>query len=102
MIGALNKFLNWYEFMYYKERGVHWYDQGGADGDSIQQFKQSFGGEVVKENTLEMAAKPLLRSALRVMTGAKAIIAPRTALPAIFRVPALQPRTVTPRGNDNS
>jgi len=92
MIGVLNRLLFWFEFTYYQSKGVHWYDLGGADGDSVHQFKQSFGGVVVKENSLELAANPLLRSFLRLITGAKAIIAPRTVLPSIFSVPILRKR----------
>jgi lipid II:glycine glycyltransferase (peptidoglycan interpeptide bridge formation enzyme) len=93
VIGPLNRFLYWFEFTYYRARGAHWYDLGGADGDSIHQFKQSFGGQVVTENALELAANPVLRSMLRLMAGAKAILAPRTILPTIFAVPALRRRT---------
>ncbi len=93
VVGAINRFLFWSEFTHYRTRGVHWYDLGGADGDSIHQFKQSFGGHVVEENTLELAGNPLLRSMLRLMAGAKAIIAPRAVLPAISGVPTQDKRT---------
>ncbi len=94
-IGAINRFLYWFEFTYYRAKGVRCYDLGGADGDSIHQFKQSFGGEVINENTLELAANPLLRSALRLMTGAKGIVGSRKAFPVSVR--ALPQTVVTPQ-----
>jgi Acetyltransferase (GNAT) domain len=73
IISPLNRWLHWFEFGYYKERDVRYYDFGGVDLDpasplySITQFKASFGGEVVCENLLRLARQPQLRAMLRLL-----------------------------------
>ena len=71
-IGYANRFLHWSEMLHYKQRGVVVYDLGGVDVDpaaplySIGQFKLSFGGQIVPEESVYLANGPALRGALRV------------------------------------
>ena len=76
-IGGANRYLHWFEFNYYKAAGIPCYDLGGVELDekspiySITKFKLSFGGEVVRQNILRLAANHGLRSALRALARAK-------------------------------
>ena len=71
LIGCLNRYLHWSEFLQYQDRGFRIYDFGGIALDpqrsalhSLAQFKLSFGGKVVRENHVRLAADPRLRGAL--------------------------------------
>jgi hypothetical protein len=72
LVGLANRYLHWRELLHYRERGVQVYDFGGVDLDpgsplySVTQFKRSFGGGVVAEESIYLARNPLLRGALRV------------------------------------
>jgi hypothetical protein len=56
MVGRANRLLHWKDMQHFKQAGVRAYDLGGwyageADEEKlrINQFKQEFGGQVVKE-----------------------------------------------------
>ena len=71
LAGALNRNLHWEEIVHYKRLGIRHYDFGGIDVRPnsplypISRFKLSFGGGVIKENTLRLAGNAVLRSMLR-------------------------------------
>lgn len=71
VIGPANRLLHWHEMLHYRRAGVRHYDFGGCDlrKDSheypITQFKLSFGGQVVSEPILYLAADAGLRTALK-------------------------------------
>jgi hypothetical protein len=71
LTGPLNRYLHWFEFNYYKGQGVRYYDLAGVILDrasplySISRFKLSFGGQVIKENVIRLAANPALRLLLK-------------------------------------
>jgi hypothetical protein len=71
VVGALNRWLHWHEFLHYRAQGVAWYDLGGIVLDdnqpefSITQFKSLFGGNAVTHEVVHLARNPLLRTALR-------------------------------------
>jgi Acetyltransferase (GNAT) domain len=71
LVGSANRFLHWQEMIHYRERGLESYDFGGIDLDpasrlySISQFKLSFGGRLHDEESVYVAGRPALRSALR-------------------------------------
>jgi len=77
LMGGVNRYLHWFEFKYYRAAGILCYDLGGVELDeksplySITRFKLSFGGEIVKQNILRLAANPALRLALRQLARAK-------------------------------
>jgi hypothetical protein len=61
LCGMLNRLLHWHEICAYREEGFSIYDLGGILEDKtngITQFKMSFGGEIVKENTYLCAGMP--------------------------------------------
>jgi len=70
-VAPLNRYLHWFEFMYYKAQGIDCYDFGGIELNkalpiySISRFKLSFGGDVVRENVVRLTGKTGLRIALR-------------------------------------
>jgi hypothetical protein len=84
LVGRLNRVLHWHELMYYKHCGVAQYDFGGVEDRSsavysVSQFKLSFGGDVVDEMTLALAAHAPLRLLLRAASRSRALfIALRT------------------------
>lgn len=61
LVGRANRFLHWEDILYFKNTGFKTYDLGGIDTNenntetqSINKFKQSFGGQIVQEfNILE-------------------------------------------------
>ena len=71
LVGPLNRYLFWQQFMHYKARGICAYDFGGLEFDpasplhSISRFKMSFGGTVVTDHKLRLAGNPVVRSVLR-------------------------------------
>jgi hypothetical protein len=77
LVGPLNRFLHWCEFIHYKERGMNSYDFGGVELDkstptySISRFKLSFGGDVVRENIVRLAGNAALRMTLRTAAAAR-------------------------------
>lgn len=67
-VGAMNRWLHWYEVRLYKSEGMLQYDFGGAGTDTpreagIAWFKQSFGGRQVLEHNY-IAAGPVGRVAI--------------------------------------
>lgn len=62
--------LQWETLMYFKERGYNNFDAGGLDLDpgsptyGVNQYKMSFGGEVVPTYYYEAAVSPMARAAL--------------------------------------
>ncbi|MCM1234434.1 MAG: hypothetical protein NC489_30400 [Ruminococcus flavefaciens] len=50
MIGWMNKYLHWYDMLWFKEHGYKRYEWGGISSrdkhDGISQFKMGFGGEM--------------------------------------------------------
>src|SRR5207244_489818 len=71
VVGRLNRLLHWHEMLYYKACGFAKYDFGGIEDRSspvysVTQFKLSFGGDVVDELTLALAAGAPLRRLLSV------------------------------------
>ena len=71
LIGAFNRFLHWHEILHYRQEGIRYYDFGGVELRtdsplySITRFKQSFGGSVIRENTLRLSDNVALRLMLR-------------------------------------
>jgi hypothetical protein len=56
MTARANRFLHWDDILYFKGRGLHWYDLGGWYGGdenkeqlAINIFKESFGGQLKEE-----------------------------------------------------
>jgi hypothetical protein len=87
--GHLNRLLLWFVINHYKTAGVRWYDFGGVILDknsslySISQYKLSFGGHVVRENTLRLAGNSAIRWTLRGIFGAR--LAWRSAVPYLLK-----------------
>jgi hypothetical protein len=68
LCGKLNRMLHWHSIMAYRDRGFSIYDFGGISRDpnnGIARFKQSFGGDVVREFTYWCAGSSLTKAALR-------------------------------------
>jgi hypothetical protein len=80
VVGPLNRLLHWAEFQHYKAKGFRYYDFGGCDLDKnsptypITQFKLSFGPQVVEEPIVYLAKDPVLRTALRAVSGLRAAL----------------------------
>ena len=59
LIGRANRFLIWTGFLHYKEQGMKWFDFGGWYHGTdpamlkVNHFKQSFGGQVLREYQCE-------------------------------------------------
>jgi hypothetical protein len=77
LVGLANRYLHWREIQHYRAQGVQLYDFGGVELDparplySVTQFKLSFGGEVVPEESVYLAANRALRGMLRTASGAR-------------------------------
>lgn len=86
LIGPFNRAMIWEEMKYYKAQGTPCYDFGGVDLDpdspcyTITRFKQSFGGEVVKENILYLTSNPVLRRILAASLNLRRTFRPVTFL----------------------
>ncbi|MGH7907920.1 MAG: hypothetical protein ACREP6_14950 [Candidatus Binataceae bacterium] len=61
-MGNLSRLMHWENMCFYKEAGFEMYDWGGIresnDNDGITEYKMSFGGDTVKENTYLCAGSP--------------------------------------------
>ncbi len=72
-----NRYLHWSELLYYKGKGIASYDFGGLELDQrspiypITQFKLSFGGRIVGQNSLRLTGNSGLRLVLRQLARAK-------------------------------
>ncbi len=67
-VGAVNRWLHWYEMQLYKSEGIETYDLGGIgtstpQKEAIARFKLSLGGQQVVEHNY-MIANPLGRLAI--------------------------------------
>jgi len=77
LMGGVNRYLHWFEFNHYRAENIPYYDFGGVDLDqtsplySITRFKLSFGGEIVRQHILRLAANRALRVTLRELARAK-------------------------------
>jgi len=77
LMGGVNRYLHWFEFNYYRAKGIPCYDFGGVELDqqsplySISKFKLSFGGETVRQHIVRLAANRGLRFGLRKLGRAK-------------------------------
>jgi lipid II:glycine glycyltransferase (peptidoglycan interpeptide bridge formation enzyme) len=93
LVGLANRYLHWREIQHYRTQGVQLYDFGGVELDptrplySVTQFKLSFGGEVVLEESVYLAANRVLRGLLRTASGARL-----TALRMVERLPPRRAR----------
>jgi GNAT acetyltransferase-like protein len=71
-IGLASRCLHWHEILCYRDRSFVHYDFGGFVVDprsplyAISEFKRSFGGTVVHEESLRLARPGTLRALLRV------------------------------------
>jgi len=80
VIGALNRYLLWHEIEHYRSGGVRYFDFGGITLDrqsplySIARFKLSFGGDVVEEHVVGLAADIPLRLSLRAAARMKVML----------------------------
>jgi hypothetical protein len=79
LMGGVDRYLHWWEFNHYRAEGIRSYDLGGLVLDqrsplySISSFKLSFGGEIVRQNIMRLAAHGGLRVALRGLAQAKGV-----------------------------
>jgi hypothetical protein len=75
-----SRFLHWHELLHYHERGFAHYDLGGVVLDprsplyTISEFKRSFGGTIVYEESLRLAREPALGSVLRAASGVRLVV----------------------------
>jgi hypothetical protein len=80
VLNVANRYLHWFEILYYKDAGIAWYDFGGLDLDTrastyhISQFKLSFGGQILGQNSLRLARNRGLRLALRQFGRVKSLL----------------------------
>jgi hypothetical protein len=68
--GMLNRLLHSHEIYAYRKEGFRIYDLGGIEEDrsnGITQFKMSFGGEIVRENTYLCAGTPWIGRAAQAL-----------------------------------
>lgn len=65
--GPLNRYLHWYEFGYYKEKGIDIYDMGGVGSGKgkVGRFKLTLGGERVTKNSY-LFGKILIKTAFKI------------------------------------
>jgi hypothetical protein len=87
LIGRANRYLTWSDILRYKNRGLKYFDFGGwyAGTDpgmlKINDFKKSFGGQVLREYQCEQIVTLkgwLLLNTARLLKGAKrAVVAPK-------------------------
>lgn len=80
MIGRANKRLHWEDMLYFKQKGLLWYDWGGiSDFDNpngIDEFKLKFGGEKITYYNVFAGNTLLGKLAVMAMKCAKKISGP--------------------------
>lgn len=80
LAGWANRYLHWWEILHYRERGLRVYDLGGIDMNpssplySITEFKRSFGGSVVPEESVYVAGNAVLRRGLRAASRTRLVV----------------------------
>ena len=79
-IAAFNRYLIWHQTNYYRAAGVRAFDLGGVTLDqgspmySITRFKLAFGGDVIEEQIMRLAANAGLRVSLKGASKARRMV----------------------------